>query len=156
MPVLFVGDIKRSKDFYQKLFDLTVKHDFGENIVFHQDLSLWEEERAKQIIFQHEKQTEGKVSQKHVELYFESSDIEKTWGMFQTEHVEIIHGLKEELWGQRTIRIYDPDGYIIEVAEPMEMVIKRFHMTTDMRVDEISKKTQFPLSEIIQIISSTS
>jgi len=67
--------------------------------------------------------------------------------------VEIIHELKEESWGQRTIRMYDPDNYIIEVAEPMEMVIKSIHETTNMSVEEISRKTQLPIESVREILS---
>lgn len=153
MPVLFVGDINKSKAFYQQVFSLEIKHDFGENIVFEQDLSLWNEKRAHQIIFQKEIQALDLNSEKHVELYFETTDIDETWKRIRSLDVEIIHELKEESWGQRTIRIYDPDKYIIEIAEPMEMVIRRLHETTDMSVDEISRKTQFPIESVREILS---
>ena len=34
--------------------------------------------------------------------------------------------LKEDEWGQRSIRFYDPDKHIIDVGESMKVVIKRF------------------------------
>ena len=153
MPVLFVGDINKSKAFYQQVFSLEIKHDFGENIVFEQNLSLWDEKRANQIIYQKELQSLDLHSKKHVELYFETTDIYETWKKIMSLDVEIIHELKEESWGQRTIRMYDPDNYIIEVAEPMEMVIKRLHETTKMSVDEISRKTQLPIESVREILS---
>jgi len=153
MPVLFVGDINKSKTFYQQVFSLEIKHDFGENIVFEQNLSLWDEKRANQIIYQKELQSLDLHSEKHVELYFETTDIYETWKKIMSLDVEIIHELKEESWGQRTIRMYDPDNYIIEVAEPMEMVIKRLHETTKMSVEEISRKTQLPIESVREILS---
>ena len=153
MPVLFVGDINKSKTFYQQVFSLEIKHDFGENIVFEQNLSLWDEKRANQIIYQKELQSLDLHSKKHVELYFETTDIYETWKKIMSLDVEIIHELKEESWGQRTIRMYDPDNYIIEVAEPMEMVIKSLHETTDMSVEEISRKTQLPIESVREILS---
>jgi len=66
MPVLFVGDINKSKAFYQQVFSLEIKHDFGENIVFEQNLSLWDEKRANQIIYQKELQSLDLHSKKHV------------------------------------------------------------------------------------------
>ena len=153
MPVLFVGDINKSKTFYQQVFSLEIKHDFGENIVFEQNLSLWDEKRANQIIYQKELQSLDLHSEKHVELYIETTDIYETWKKIMSLDVEIIHELKEESWGQRTIRMYDPDNYIIEVAEPMEMVIKRLYETTNMSVDEISRKTQLPIESVREILS---
>ena len=32
----------------------------------------------------------------------------------------------EHRWGQRAVRLYDPDGHIIEVGESLEKVAKRF------------------------------
>ena len=34
MPVIMVDDIRRSKSFYQDLFDLEIEEDFGEYISF--------------------------------------------------------------------------------------------------------------------------
>ena len=32
----------------------------------------------------------------------------------------------EHRWGQRAVRLYDPDGHIIEVGESLSKVAKRF------------------------------
>ncbi len=34
--------------------------------------------------------------------------------------------MKEQSWGQRVVRFYDPDKHIIEVGENMKVVCKRF------------------------------
>jgi len=56
----------------------------------------------------------------------------------------MIHELKEEAWGQKAIRFYDPHKFIIEVVEPIENVVLRFSKS-GMSDEELSKKTQIPL-----------
>jgi hypothetical protein len=91
--------------------------------------------------------------QKNAELYFETINIEKVWSAInQDKNIEIIHNIKEENWGQKTIRIFDPDKFIIEIAEPMGQVVKRLRML-NWEQKEIAKKTQLPFSEVRQILS---
>jgi len=51
MQVIFVEDVKRSREFYQNIFSLEVEMDFGENIVFKEAFSIWQRDRAMRIIF---------------------------------------------------------------------------------------------------------
>ena len=37
-----------------------------------------------------------------------------------------VHEIREYPWGQRDIRVYDPDKHIVEIAEDMTTVIRRF------------------------------
>lgn len=52
------------------------------------------------------------------------------------------------LWGQRDIRLYDPDSHIVEIAEDMVTVIKRF-FAGGMSAGEVAERTMYPL-EIVQ------
>ena len=153
MTVIFVEDIAVSKAFYQNMFDLEIEMDFGENVVFKKAFSIWQRKRAEKIIFQMEKETQGKKEFNNVELYFETNDIDSIWKKASIANVEIIHLIKEESWGQRVFRIYDPDRFIIEVAEPMSEVIKRLHHL-GLSKEGISTKTQMPLEVIDKTISS--
>jgi len=148
MPIIFVDDIKVSKDFYRNIFSLEVKLDFGENIVFKDAFSIWQKNRAEDIIFENKISSGKREVHNNVELYFETIEIESIWEKILLAKVEIIHPIKEESWGQRVFRIYDPDKFIIEVAEPMVEVIKRFHRV-GLSNENISKKTQMPL-EIVK------
>lgn len=53
----------------------------------------------------------------------------------------------EHSWGQRVVRIYDPDGHMIEVGESMEYVAKRF-LKDGMSVEETAAKTQMALGDV--------
>lgn len=100
MPVIFVDDIKVSKDFYQNIFSLEVEIDFGENIVFKDAFSIWQKNRAEKIIFENKIITGKREGHNDVELYFESINIESIWEKIRSSKVEIIHPIKEESWGQ--------------------------------------------------------
>lgn len=151
MPVILVEDIAISKQFYQDIFSLEIENDFGENIVFKEAFSIWQKKRAEEIIFKSKRKIKAKEI-KSTELYFESDDIEEIWEKIKEKAVELIHGLKEEPWGQKTIRFFDPDMYIIEVAEPMEQVILRLGKQGLSEV-KISNKTQMPIEIVKQIIN---
>ena len=151
MPVIFVSDITTSKKFYQDIFDLEVEHDFKENIVFKNSISLWNIKRAEEIIYGSTKSSRFEERTKSVELYFETENIEAVYNSLEEKNVEMVHKLKEEIWGQRTLRFYDPDKFIIEVAEPMENVVLRFSKS-GMSDEEVSKKTQMPLEIVKKII----
>lgn len=153
MPVIFVKDIYISKTFYQKLFSLEVEMDFGENIVFKNAFSIWQRARAEKIIFQKDTVYETKGDRNNFELYFETEDIELIWKKVLSIGVEIVHPIKEEQWGQRVFRIYDPDRFIIEIAEPMSRVVKRFNQL-GLSEEEISIKTQMGLDLVKKIISN--
>ncbi|MEN6379536.1 MAG: hypothetical protein ABFD15_08165 [Methanofastidiosum sp.] len=53
---------------------------------------------------------------------------------------------------KRVIRFYDPDKFIIEVAESMSEVIQGLHQL-GMSKKDISIKTQMPLKAVNEIIS---
>lgn len=40
--------------------------------------------------------------------------------------IAYVHPPMAHSWGQRVVRIYDPDGHIIEIGENIVMVVKRF------------------------------
>ena len=79
MTVILVDDIDKSKRFYQNLFDFTIQHDFGENIVFEKGFSLWQKHRAHHIIFGRNENNSMKNIKKNTELYFETTNINSVW-----------------------------------------------------------------------------
>lgn len=115
--LIVVEDIERSKAFYKELFGMDVIRDFGGNVILTgglvlQERSIWEK-------FIEEKVNYGGHDG---ELYFEESDLEG----FQTKldncsyPIEYVNRLVTHSWGQRVIRIYDPDKHIIEIGEPFQ------------------------------------
>ena len=54
-----------------------------------------------------------------------------------------MHPPQEHGWGQRVVRIYDPDLHIIEVGESMRVVCKRF-LGEGMTPEQVAERTQMP------------
>jgi hypothetical protein len=67
----------------------------------------------------------------------------------------LLHPLREQPWGQRVFRCFDPDGHIVEVGEPMPVVIGRY-LSQGMSVEEATERTSMPLDIVRQIASSVS
>ena len=86
------------------------------------------------------------------ELYFEEDDLDNLLQKLRDiDSVEYVHELKEQPWGQRVIRFYDPDKHIIEVGEPMESVAKRL-LTKGLSIEETAKRTLMPEEFIRQCL----
>lgn len=142
--LIVVKDIEKSKAFYSDLFGLTVVTDFGENVILTEGLVLQEQTLWEGFV-------EREVTQggNDAELYFEENDIDGF--LEKLEHssypIEYVNPSMEHDWGQRVIRIYDPDRHIIEIGESMEYVARRF-LRQGMSVEQVTAKTQLPLSQI--------
>lgn len=142
-PVIFVNDIKKSKDFYIRLLDQSIEHDFGKNVILKSGLTLWE--ISPDHIINKQLNTDN-VSNKF-ELYFESELIEETYEKLNDEGVEFLHGIHEEPWGQRTIRFFDYDNHLIEVGEPMETFVRNMH-NKGLSAKQIAEKSGIPIETI--------
>ena len=144
--LLFVNDVAVSKQFYQKLFDQEIELDIhGINIGFKSGLALWQKNYAQKMIFG---ENFDSNSSQNTEIYFETANVESMWEKIQQTEAEIIHPLTVQPWQQRVFRIYDPDNFIIEVAETMPDVIKRLS-NDGMSIETIVEKTFMP-KEIVE------
>lgn len=54
--------------------------------------------------------------------------------------IDYLHPVVEHSWGQRAVRFYDSDKHIIEVAENIVMVVKRF-IDSGMTIEETAERT---------------
>ena len=142
--LIVVKDIEASKKFYKDLFGLEVIADFGENVVLTEGLALQEKKLWETFI--ERKAVEGGND---AELYFEENDIDAFLEKLDDSAftIEYVNRCKEHDWGQRVIRLYDPDKHIIEVGESMEYVARRF-LSQGMSAEETAIKTQLPLSQV--------
>ncbi len=113
--LIVVNDLENSIDFYRTLFGLQVTLHRDGNVMMTeglvlQDASVWKEAIAQELIpYNHT-----------TELYFEEPDLEGFVKKLETykEPVKYVTLLTEYPWGQKVLRIYDPDGNLIEVRTP--------------------------------------
>ena len=123
--VIFVKDISASRRFYEDLLGQEIEHDFGANIIFKSHISLW------QIAANHEiARLTSQENSNRFELYFETEDINSITLKITESSTSLLHQLKTEPWGQKTIRFFDPDDHLIEIGESLPTFVSRIHSET--------------------------
>jgi len=120
------------------------------NIGFKSGLALWDKKYATNVIFK--KETASQQDCRELEIYFETDDLDRIYNKVSDLKIEIVYGIKVQPWQQRVLRFYDPDNFIIEVAETMDEVIKRLNKE-NMTIDMIAEKTFMPKEAIQEIVN---
>ena len=138
--MFIVTDIDKSVEFYKKVFGFHVIMDFGANKTLTgglvlQTLDTWQEFIGTEAV---------SFGGNSFEIYFEEDDFDKFAEKLKTCNVEYVHHIKEHSWGQRVVRIYDPDKHIIEIGENIKTVCKRF-LESGMTPEEVSKRMDVPI-----------
>ncbi len=150
-PLIVVDDMARSRHFYEQLLDQKVKFDFGPNVQF-DNFSIHLKSHFQALL--------GEVRQYPVtrkanwgELYFEADEIDLIHQCLNEAGVEFIHPICEQPWGQRVMRLYDPDGHIVEIGETMEAVVQRLY-EQGLFIDLIMERTGMPREFVEQAIQA--
>lgn len=134
--VLFVSDIQKSNSFYRTILDQEIEYDFGANIGYKSGLAIWRITANHEIAISEDTETRSV----RTELYFELEDLETIKNKVVQNKVTLLHDIKTESWGQKTIRFFDPDHHLIEVGEPLEVFVGRIYKETGS-LDETSEQT---------------
>lgn len=87
------------------------------------------------------------------EIYFEEDDFDKFAENLAKCNVQYVHPVREHSWGQRVVRFYDPDRYIIEVGENMKAVCKRF-IDSGMTPEQVAERMDVPMEYINECMQS--
>ena len=138
--MLVVSDIDKSIEFYKNVLGLHVIMDFGANKTLTGGLVLQTAETWKDFIGYDEVLFGGNSS----EIYFEENDFDKFTERIKKYDIEYVHPVKEHSWGQKVVRIYDPDKHIIEIGESIKVVCKRF-LDKGMTPEQVAKKMDVPM-----------
>lgn len=146
-PLIAVSDMAKSIEFYEELIGDRIAMDFGENVTFEGGFALQEMKTWKSMI--HTDNVRRKANA--AELYFEEDDFDAFIEYLKEfPEVQLVHPVEEMPWGQRVVRLYDPDFHIIEVGESMEVVIRRM-LKSGMSIEEASAKSQFPIEYVSRL-----
>jgi catechol 2,3-dioxygenase-like lactoylglutathione lyase family enzyme len=148
--VIFVKDVEASRCFYEDLLGQKVKDDFGRFVGYVGGFGIWEADFAHQLIYERPLEESGPLGKRNLELYFETEVIEEVWGRFSETGIKLVHPMIEQPWGQRVFRLYDPDGHIVEIGEPLSVVAKRF-LDQGMEPEEVAEKTMLHLEAVKKI-----
>ncbi len=144
--LISVSDMEKSKNFYEKVMQQKIMLDLGVHVSFENGLSLQSnyEELVGEKLDMH-------VKPDNFQLYFEVTDLDEWESKLKaTEGIAFIHQSKEYPWGQRVMRFYDYDKYIVEVSESMESVARRF-LAQGLSVEETAKRTMYPVEFVKQL-----
>lgn len=141
--LLAVSDLGKSLRFYREVLGLEVIQDFGANVTLTggialQTLNTWREFIGGKPV----------TLRSHTgELYFEEEDMDGFLERLKTQEVSYVHPPLEHRWGQRVVRLYDPDGHIVEVGEDMTRVVKRF-AAGGMTPEQIAQRMDVSLAYV--------
>lgn len=151
-PLILVEDIARSREFYEKVLGQTVKFDFGEDVQFIGDFSIHLRAHFQSLLG-----GEGAypVTRKANwgEFYFETDEIEAIEQRLHEAGMEFIHPVREQPWGERVLRVYDPDGHILEIGESLDAAARRFFRdgnTIEWIIEKIGMPREFVEQAVTQ------
>lgn len=148
-PVLFVKNAGISKKFYTELLGLTVTVDFGgTNITFKEGFAVWQINPDNIIPKTLGIDNINSAGTSRFELCFETDDLDNIYQTLKANDVTFLHEINTEIWGQRTIRFYDPDGHLIEIGEEMSIFLKRIYEKENRNLEATSKRTFVPVEAL--------
>ena len=150
--VLFVKDIATSRQFYEGRLGQQVEMDFGVNVGYIGGLALWEIGHVSQVVFGRESTEEARLGRDNLEVYFETDDLDATAKQLAAGKVPEVHPVREQPWGQRVLRVYDPDGHVVEIAEPMVVTVQRL-AAEGLTPGQISAKTGMPPEAVAHLLA---
>jgi catechol 2,3-dioxygenase-like lactoylglutathione lyase family enzyme len=148
--ILFVKDIDMSKRFYTELLEQEIYTQYGKIINFKSGISIWELSPELPVVSALGDRLK-KAAVNPMELYFESENLEQVVFTMRSHVVRTVHEIREEPWGQRTIRFWDPDDHLIEVGETLKTFITRFHKQGYIP-EQIAEKTAVDIELIKKIL----
>lgn len=155
-PVLFVKDAGVSTKFYTDVLGFTVIMDNGgANITFKEGFTVWQiwESNILSQTIGIENITNNRNASRF-ELCFETDDLDSIYKTLKDNNVRFLHEINTELWGQRTIRFYDPDGHLIEVGEEMSIFLKRIYEEEGRDLEATAKRTFMPLDALKHFVEN--
>lgn len=120
--IVFVKDLERSKAFYSDVLGQKAVKDFGTIVFYENHLVLHAVGSIIQTVFQEDwDETAADQGQRNLLIYFETDELEDMFARVSASGAQIIHGIKQQEWGQAVFRFLDPDGHIVEIGELFEL-----------------------------------
>lgn len=147
---LITRDIARLRQFYEEILGLHLQDDYGACVVYREGVALWQP-AATHVV----KPSTLPQTGHRFELCFEA----ETEAEFQTraesmlrQGVPLLHGVQLEAWGQRTVRLMDPDGNLVEWGESVDCFVRRL-ASEGNDAEAIATKTGVQVDAVRQILS---
>jgi len=141
-PLIVVEDIAASRRFYEGCLSQNVLFDFGEDVQFEGDFSIHQKDHFQGLLGD-ARRFPVTLKSHSTELYFETDELEAVQARLEQQGAAFIHPVIEQPWGQRCMRLYDPDGHVLEIGESMEAAVIRLH-EQGLSIEEITQRTGMP------------
>ncbi len=148
--LISAADVHVSRRFYEELFGLELDHDYGINVSFTCGLALQQNFAWLAGV------PEDSVAHRshNMELCFETEDFDGFLKQLDRRPgVRRLGDVVEHGWGQRTVRLYDPDGHLIEVGEDMGMVVRRF-LASGMSMEAVSARMDVSIADLKKLLTA--
>ena len=149
--MLVVKNMEKTKAFYTSVMGLAIRGEMGGvNVSFEGGLAAQTEASWAQFT---NTAPEGFQYGGHdVELYFETKEYDAFVAKAKAAGAEVV---SESVmpYGQKVIRIYDPDKHIVEVGEDMGVMVRRMR-DEGLTVGQIAEKTFLPPPAIEHFMNS--
>jgi catechol 2,3-dioxygenase-like lactoylglutathione lyase family enzyme len=149
--VLITTQLSVLRKFYTKTLGFRVIDDFGACIVLDCGISIWEPGNG------HAVHAQRRVKQSRrfpFELCLEA-DTAREFDLFakklERSGLPLLHGVKTEAWGQRTLRLQDPDGNLLEWGESIPCFVRRLHRAGNS-VSEVASTTGIAAQRVRTLI----
>jgi lactoylglutathione lyase len=117
---MFIEDRTRAKDFYSRVFDVSVVNEDEVSIAFKFDnmtVNLLEERAATALI--EPALVGGGDAATRFQLTVWVEDTDSVCTQLRELGIELLNGPMNREWGLRTATFTDPDGHVWEVAGPI-------------------------------------
>jgi len=113
--IALVRDIKISKTFFADTLGIPIVQDTESYVLFEGHFAIHSAELFYEYI---EKPYDGeKMGRDNLDLYFTTSNLAAMQEKLTRAGVTFIHGIRKCAWGESVLRIYDPDGHIVEIGD---------------------------------------
>ena len=120
-PAAYVRDLAASRRFYEELLGLEVRNVMRRAekeiaVAYRAGLSVWQVDDAYDIVFGPGSARPERLGCGNWEFSFETPELEALVGRLEQAGVRFAQKLRLLPWGQRGIRVYDPDGHLIDIG----------------------------------------
>mgnify|MGYP001243342841 FL=1 len=121
--ILYVDDVASSLDFYERAFGLKrgflhEAGDYGELITGETKLAFSSRELMRQL---DKNPASPEANAPTFEIAFETDDVAAAFRRAIDAGATPIQNTRDELWGQTTSYVADPNGYLIEICTAVQL-----------------------------------
>lgn len=147
--VLITKDVADMTRFYVDVMRQPLRFDFGRCRILECGIAIWALEASDPAM---KAPSIGNGTNSQLELCFDTEDFEEDAAYILSHKPKMLHGVAEEAWGQRTIRIFDPDGNLIELGESIPCFCRRLYHE-GMTVRQVSEKTGVAIEQVKEYVA---